>query len=149
MMPLARFDRLTVFAQTETALLSSHPSHSVICDYGAINLARLGLDLADCVVPGIATAGGEIQFLAVYLLQPSFPVIIALSNQLSLQYHFAGRRTHRQCLGWVRQQRLSRIADQCGPGRLFHHGANERAHLDGACAVFDRLGDEFRFGFEK
>ena len=48
-----------------------------------IGLNRAGLSREDSVVPGIVMAGSCIQFCAVYLLEDTFPVMVAMSQEIS------------------------------------------------------------------
>ena len=55
-----------------------------VCGSRCIEMHRLGLSREACVVPGVAMAGGSCQFLAMYLLEDNFPVLVALSPELNL-----------------------------------------------------------------
>jgi hypothetical protein len=60
------------------------PQLQAACGSTCLEMAQLGLDPDFCVVPGIAMAGGNIQFYAVHLLPKTFPVMVALSPELCL-----------------------------------------------------------------
>jgi hypothetical protein len=49
-----------------------------------VELSRRGLQRTDCVVPGIAMAGRNVQFFGTYLLRDTFPVMVALSPEMCL-----------------------------------------------------------------
>ena len=54
----------------------------IACGDSALYLQMLGLDLENCVVPGIAISDTTIRFGAVYLIPHSFPVFLFLSDML-------------------------------------------------------------------
>jgi hypothetical protein len=58
----------------------------IACGDSALYLQMLGLDLENCVVPGIAISDTTIQFGAVYLIPHSFPVFLFLSDMLHPLY---------------------------------------------------------------
>ena len=59
------------------------PQLIAVCASSSIEMYRIGLNREDCVVPGIVMAGASVQFLAVYLLWKTFPVLMTLSPELS------------------------------------------------------------------
>jgi hypothetical protein len=67
----------------EASVRQCYPQLITVCGNSCLELNRIGLSYEDCVVPGIAMAGASCQFLAMYLLSDSFPVLAALSPLLS------------------------------------------------------------------
>jgi len=55
-----------------------------VCGSTCIVMRRLGIPIDDCIVPGIAMAGSQCQFVAAYLLEGAFPLLVALSPILDL-----------------------------------------------------------------
>lgn len=55
------------------------------CANAALALRRKGLPLEQCVVPGVCFAGDGFRFVAVYLIEPSWPVMVVLSDSLDIQ----------------------------------------------------------------
>jgi hypothetical protein len=64
----------------------------------ALALRRLGVDVADCVVPFVLAVSDTFVFGAVYLLEPSCPCVAYLSEPLSV----AVPRQRREIVGWIR-----------------------------------------------
>jgi len=86
----------------EASIRQCYPQLMTVCGSSCIELYRQGLSRKDCVVPGIAMAGVSCQFLAIYLLKDTFPVLVALSPELSPFGSFEEQRTiARWCLRMV------------------------------------------------
>ena len=69
---------------SETSLVSAFPQGLQITGDGCIALRRAGMELSDCVVPGLLIAGDHIQFVGSYLLPPAYPCFITLSRSFCL-----------------------------------------------------------------
>ena len=67
----------------EDSIRQCYPQFIAISGDSAIGLYRAGLSLEDSVIPGIVMAGSCIQFCAAYLLEDNFPVIVAMSPEIS------------------------------------------------------------------
>lgn len=63
----------------EASIEGCYSQLTTVCGDAAIELRRLGLNVDDYVVPGLAMAGRVCQFCAVYLIAAQFPVLVALS----------------------------------------------------------------------
>ena len=68
----------------EASVRTCLPQLISVCGSRCIEMHRLGLNREACVVPGIVVAGASCQFYAMYLLKDTFPVLVALSPELSL-----------------------------------------------------------------
>jgi hypothetical protein len=67
----------------EASIRMCYPQLISICGSSCIEMYRLGMKREDCVVLGIAMAGTSCQFCAVYLLNATFPVLVAITTELS------------------------------------------------------------------
>ena len=60
-----------------------YPQLISVCGDSAIGLLNAGFDIENAVIPGLALSGSGIQFCAVYLMPPNFPVLVALTSFLN------------------------------------------------------------------
>lgn len=57
----------------------------MVCANAAISLRLRGVDVKNCVIPGICYAGDGFRFVAVYLVEPTWPVMVVLSDALDVR----------------------------------------------------------------
>lgn len=75
-----------------TATLRCFAQAFIVCANAALKLLQCGMEFSDCVVPGICYAGDGFKFIAVYLVQDSWPVMVSLTNSLNVELEESRRR---------------------------------------------------------
>lgn len=71
----------------DASIRCCYPRCFTVTGNATLHLKRMGLKVEDCVVPSVIMAGDVIQFVAVYLVRPHFPILVSLSDCLLLNNH--------------------------------------------------------------
>lgn len=70
---------------SESTVLRGAGEATAIASNAAMALFKIGLPVADIVIPILSFTGTQVQFAAVYLLEHSFPAVCFLSRPLQIQ----------------------------------------------------------------